>query len=105
MELPKQSQQLLLSLNISQNKFFEDKLPLSTETGITSDIIDLLKKMLEFNPTNRITAKEALFHPVFDNIRTSYNIINAPPNINLINKSVQLPNSINELKNEILNFH
>jgi serine/threonine protein kinase len=28
--------------------------------------IDLLKKMLRFSPTNRITVKEAIEHPYFD---------------------------------------
>ena len=92
-------------LNIQQNISFEDKFPISTELGINLDVIDLLKKMLEFNPINRITAKEALLHPLFDNIRKNYNIILDNPNLEFINKSIQLPNTINEIKNEILNLH
>ena len=35
----------------------------------SSDAFDLLKKMLEFNPSKRITAKDALAHPYFAEIR------------------------------------
>jgi len=34
-----------------------------------SDAIDLLNKLLAFNPAHRITAKEALVHPYFDKVR------------------------------------
>lgn len=34
--------------------------------------MDLLKQMLEFNPKFRITAKQALKSPVFDDIREPY---------------------------------
>ncbi|XP_020596767.1 LOW QUALITY PROTEIN: cyclin-dependent kinase B1-1-like [Phalaenopsis equestris] len=33
--------------------------------------IDLLSKMLEYNPSNRISAKEAMEHPYFDNLDKS----------------------------------
>ena len=35
----------------------------------SDDCIDLLKKMLVFNPSTRITINEALEHPYFDEIR------------------------------------
>jgi serine/threonine protein kinase len=37
-------------------------------------IIDLLEKMLEFNPKTRISAAEALSHPLFDGIRDDHQI-------------------------------
>jgi serine/threonine protein kinase len=37
-------------------------------------IIDLLEKMLEFNPETRISATEALSHPLFDGIRNDHQI-------------------------------
>jgi serine/threonine protein kinase len=37
-------------------------------------IIDLLEKMLEFNPKTRISASEALSHPLFDGIRNVHQI-------------------------------
>jgi serine/threonine protein kinase len=37
-------------------------------------IIDLLEKMLEFNPKTRINATEALSHPLFDGIRDVHQI-------------------------------
>lgn len=34
-----------------------------------ANLIDLLEKMLKYNPTERITAKDALDHPYFDDIK------------------------------------
>ncbi len=39
--------------------------------------IDLLTKMLAFNPKNRITAEEALKHPYFDDVRSKSTEIKA----------------------------
>lgn len=36
--------------------------------GITDDGLDLLEKMLIYNPNNRISAKAALLHPYFDGL-------------------------------------
>ena len=37
-------------------------------------IIDLLEKMLEFNPKTRISVTEALYHPLFDGLRDAHQI-------------------------------
>jgi len=37
---------------------------------VSPDLIDILEKMLEFNPYFRPTAKELLKHKVFDGIRS-----------------------------------
>jgi len=37
--------------------------------GSSEEAIDLLSKMVQFNPKNRITAKDALNHPLFSNIK------------------------------------
>ena len=34
-----------------------------------ANLIDLLEKMLRYDPTQRITAKDALNHPYFDDVR------------------------------------
>ncbi|KAG0002464.1 Cyclin-dependent kinase catalytic subunit [Modicella reniformis] len=34
--------------------------------------IDLLEKMIEYNPAHRISAKRALLHPYFDSVRSSH---------------------------------
>lgn len=34
-----------------------------------ANMIDLLEKMLRYDPTQRITAKDALNHPYFDDVR------------------------------------
>jgi serine/threonine protein kinase len=65
MKLPHESLKLLTSVNIPQNKSIDDLIPISDKTGIDLNVINLLKKMLEFNPSDRITAKEALLHPLF----------------------------------------
>jgi len=36
--------------------------------------IDLLEKMLEFNPKTRISVTEALYHPLFDGLRDAHQI-------------------------------
>ncbi len=36
--------------------------------------IDLLEKMLEFNPKTRISVTEALYHPLFDGLRDVHQI-------------------------------
>jgi len=46
-----------------------------------SDAIDLLKKMLTFNPNYRITAKEALCHKYFEEIRNQKSEIEAEEEI------------------------
>ena len=38
---------------------------------INPDLIDILDKMLQFNPYFRPTTKELIQHPIFDKIRTS----------------------------------
>ena len=38
---------------------------------ISTDLIDIMEKMLQFNPYFRPTARELLKHRVFDSIRTS----------------------------------
>lgn len=38
-------------------------------TNASAEAIDLLKKMLVFNPDKRISADEALKHPFFDGLR------------------------------------
>ena len=40
--------------------------------SIKPELKDLLKKMLNFNPYNRITTKQALNSPIFDHIRVPY---------------------------------
>lgn len=37
--------------------------------GATDEAIDLLKKMLKFNPYQRITVEEALQHPFLAEVR------------------------------------
>lgn len=37
--------------------------------GIPSEARDLVFKLLEYNPTKRVTAIEALAHPFFDELR------------------------------------
>ncbi|XP_073391475.1 cyclin-dependent kinase B1-1 isoform X2 [Physcomitrium patens] len=39
--------------------------------GIEPSGVDLLDRMLQYNPANRISAKEALIHPYFDNLDKS----------------------------------
>lgn len=42
--------------------------------GLCADGIDLLQKMLEYDPARRISAKQALLHPYFDDLnKTQYN--------------------------------
>lgn len=40
--------------------------------GVDSDLLELLKGLLEFNPHFRLTAKEALQSKVFDKIRVPF---------------------------------
>ena len=42
---------------------------------MSSDLVDILSKMLEFNPYFRPTAKELMKHPVFNNIRNKYEVL------------------------------
>ena len=44
---------------------FEDILP-----GIEEDALDLLRKLLEYDPTKRISAEEALAHPYFADLHS-----------------------------------
>lgn len=49
---------ILGSINVTKRKGFHQYFPSASE-----DCIDLLKKLLAFNPKNRITIEEALAHP------------------------------------------
>ena len=58
--------------------YFDEKLPywekgigLATklkDTGVTSEALDLLTQMFVYNPSKRISCKEALNHPFFKNV-------------------------------------
>lgn len=61
--------------NVTQLKDFKATFPRWTNneleeecTKISSEGIDLLKKMLVYDPLERITCEEALEHPYFDEI-------------------------------------
>lgn len=40
--------------------------------GLDSDALDLLEKMLVYDPTQRISAKAAMNHPYFDDLDKTY---------------------------------
>ena len=49
---------ILDTINLGKKRSFEQFFP-----GVGTQAMDLLKKLLVFNPQNRITAQEALEHP------------------------------------------
>lgn len=74
-----------------EKNFFKDKVPynisllnvfdahpqedLAETFRISKDkqnLIDLLKKLLRYDPSQRIPAKEALNHPYFDDVRSDF---------------------------------
>ena len=61
---------------------FEDSLA-SQFPHVSKDLIDILAKMLEFNPHFRLTAKELLSHKIFDPIRKPENEQCTPGKIKL----------------------
>lgn len=42
--------------------------PLGMPAPLTSALVDLIKRMIAFNPKDRLTVKEALGHPIFDHV-------------------------------------
>ena len=63
----------MILLKYRQKKTLEDLVP-----NVPKDAMDLLRKLLQFNPEKRLTADEALMHPyvrkyVFSNLKTSLN--------------------------------
>jgi len=54
----KHTQTMIESLNIKQHRTFEQLYP-----NCSPEAIDLLKKLLQFNPDKRLTADETLKHP------------------------------------------
>ena len=47
-----------------------DKVPKEREKYFRDDLVDLLEKMLVFDPEDRITMAEVLEHPFFDRVKT-----------------------------------
>ena len=60
---------------------FKDKFRKNTNP----DAIDLMKKVLTYNPDERITPLEALMHPYFDELRKQRLTINAKKIVDLFN--------------------
>jgi len=70
------SHDLIAQIEDEDNKLFMQQLPKKKETDFNQlfkgwpnpDAIDLLKKMLTFDPEKRITVREALAHPYLKNL-------------------------------------
>jgi len=84
-----------LSKNAEKNEF-KKRLPAATK-----DELDLLGKMLEFNPYYRITAKEALAHPYFAEVRNKALEYEIPSPITLLTDSINA-STPQMLANEVL---
>ncbi len=67
-----------------------------------ADALDLLRKMLAFNPYYRITAKEALRHRYFDEVRDTAQEIELDRPVNLISDTVGSDLSMQMVANEVL---
>ncbi|KAL0486963.1 cyclin-dependent kinase CDC2 [Acrasis kona] len=64
---------------VSQLKYFNTNFPKWNENCLRNAVpqlddlgIDLLRKMLTYSPSNRITAREALSHPFFEDLIKNY---------------------------------
>jgi casein kinase II subunit alpha len=58
-------------INDKQKKHFTSFVNKENKHLCDKNAIDLLEKMLVFDHSLRITAKEAMEHPYFDNVRNS----------------------------------
>ena len=85
-----------------------EKLDLSKKFhGASKDTIDFLNKILVFNPYFRLSLKDALSHPLFDNIRKegAEEIVGNPVTLSFENKELDRT-SLRELYNkEIGKYH
>ena len=45
----------------------------------SSEFVDFISKLLEYDPTKRVTAAEALTHPYFDDLKNKSQTINGQP--------------------------
>eukprot|EP01070_Trichotokara_eunicae_P004380 Trichotokara_eunicae@DN391_c0_g1_i1.p1 len=57
-------------------RIFEKKEPCNLEKkfpGASSDAVDLLRRILKFNPTKRVSVEDALSHPYFSDLRAAEN--------------------------------
>jgi len=76
--------------------------------GIDQDLIDLLLKLVKFNPNDRASIDECLKSPVFKDIRSPDNEIPSAEQINLTIDSIPYDNgeyrdySIKKLKDYML---
>jgi mitogen-activated protein kinase 1/3 len=70
--------------------------------NINKDALDLLKKMLEFNPYYRITAKEALRHKYFSNIRDKSQEIESKDSVTLFADMHREQDPVESLINNVL---
>jgi serine/threonine protein kinase len=105
MNIPVEYHDLINNLNIKKNICIEELFPISTKLGIDSNILDLLKKMLIFNPHERITTKEALKHTVFKDFKKEELLNYKLPDCEYIIKSIQEFHTYDEIKKEMINLH
>jgi glycogen synthase kinase 3 beta len=77
---------------------FKDKFRKNTNP----DAIDLMKKVLTYNPDERITPLEALMHPYFDELRKQRLTINAKKIVDLFNFNKAELSSAPDLINQLV---
>jgi glycogen synthase kinase 3 beta len=77
---------------------FKDKFRKNTNP----DAIDLMRKVLTYNPDERITPLEALMHPYFDELRKQRLTINAKKIVDLFNFNKAELSSAPDLVNQLV---